>query len=128
MAAPSAFDTTTPTGRVPYVPGTSWLEYVKQVRAANPGMSYKDAMKTASKTYPKKTQKGGGSGRAGGRSAMAAPSAFDTSAPSAGARGVVSVAHLPGMSWMDHVKRVRAANPGMSYKEAMKAASGTYNK
>lgn len=33
-----------------------WLQHVKQVRAQNPNLSYKDALKVASETYVKKAK------------------------------------------------------------------------
>ena len=37
-------------------------------------------------------------------------------------------AKRPMNPWLKHVKDVRDANPGMSYKEAMQAASQTYKR
>lgn len=48
-----------------------------------------------------------------------------------GGRGSGSEAQKAAASaspWIAHVQRFRAANPGMSYKDALKAASATYQK
>lgn len=53
---------------------------------------------------------------------MAAPSAFDLPTPPKKKGG------SGGSAWIDHVRATQAANPGMSWKEAMVAGKATYQK
>jgi hypothetical protein len=139
---------------------STWMDHVKATRAANPGISYKEALSAASATWVKgsgtATKRGvntrtkvlgPGKARAGplrsaGGACKPLPRGDCSKHPRCAWRVKSNVcAKKPdgktrvgggqyggAGTWMDHVKATRAANPGISYKEALSAASATWVK
>jgi hypothetical protein len=139
-------------------PPSAWMEHVRKYRAEHPDKSYKQCLVAAKETYQsgsgnRNNNKGGKTAKflrtVGNFVKPAAPLVKKTKRllkpyvkqgldmavqqaqmemMGAGGPGSGNRAARPPSKWMEHVRKYREEHPGLSLKEALKAAKASYTR
>ena len=99
---------------------SAWQIHLTKFRSAHPNLSLKEAMQGASKSY-----RGAAKTAPAPKKATAKATAKATKATKI-TKATTYRSAQNGNPWLAHVQAYRASHPGITYSEALKAASKTY--